>query len=86
MASGLPVASTDVGDVRAMLPLSSRGALAPAGDDAQLARCLDALVLDPVRRAREGLGNRAQALMSHDADECLQRYIDLYMQAARPQR
>jgi glycosyltransferase involved in cell wall biosynthesis len=86
MASGLPVASTDVGDVRAMLPVSARGALAPAGDDAQLARCLDALVEDPVRRAREGIANRAQALASHDADECLQRYVDLYMQAARPQR
>ena len=86
MASGLPVASTDVGDVRAMLPEGSRGALAPAGDVPGLARALDVLCADPARRMQEGQRNRAHAEQHFEADECLQRYLDLYMRAARPQR
>lgn len=86
MASGLPVASTDVGDVRAMLPEGSRGSLAPAGDAAALARALDGLCADGERRRREGAQNRAHVTGSFDADECSARYLDLYMRAARPQR
>ncbi len=86
MASGLPVASTDVGDVRSMLPEASRGALASAGDVPGLARALDALCADPRRRVEEGARNRAHAEQCYEADECLQRYVDLYMRAARPQR
>src|SRR5262249_40247341 len=65
MASGLRVASTDVGDVRAMLPPACRGALAPPGDAAALARVMDDLAADPQRRAREGAANRRR---------CEQRY------------
>jgi glycosyltransferase involved in cell wall biosynthesis len=86
MASGLPVASTDVGDVRAMLPEGSRGALAPAGDAAALARALDGLCADAGRRQREGAQNRAHVKGLFEAGECMQRYVDLYMLAARPQR
>ncbi len=86
MASGLPVASTSVGDVATMLPDGSRGALVGAGDAAALARALDGLCRDGDRRRREGAQNRAHVMSNFEADECLRRYTDLYRRAARSQR
>ena len=66
MASGLPVVSTDVGDVRAMLAPENRdyvGAL----DDTALAGSLTKLLRDPAARARIGAANRVKA--SRDFDQ-----------------
>lgn len=61
MACGLPVASTDVGDVRATLPEDSRGAVVPtSGEEAALAAALGGLLGDPERRMREGVRNRSR--------------------------
>ena len=86
MASGLPVASTDVGDVRAMLPMSCRGALVAAGDSRGLAEALDALAVDAQRRGQEGARNRTHVADNYELDTCMARYLALYMRAARPQR
>lgn len=65
MASGLPVVSTDVGDVRAMLA-PENAAFVGARDDAVIAGLLAALLDDPVERARIGRANRAKAERDFD--------------------
>lgn len=60
MASGLPVASTDVGDVAAMLPPEQRGFVGPTDADV-LAKSIRTLLADPAMRARLGQANRARA-------------------------
>lgn len=70
MACALPVASTDVGDVRATLPEGSREAVVPtAGEHGALAAALRALLNDPERRMREGVRNRSRVedRYSHEA-------------------
>lgn len=60
MAARLPVAATDVGDIRAMLAEPNAPYLAPR-DDAALAAALAALLDDPALRRRLGGANRAKA-------------------------
>lgn len=86
MASGLPVAGSDVGEVRAVLPPESRGALVAPGDAPALAAALDALAADPERRRREGAANRLRCLRDFELDACLDRFAALYerVAAARP--
>ncbi len=86
MASGLPVASTDVGDVGVMLPAASRAALVPAGDAAALGRVLEALLDDPARRAREGAANRAHCIEHYGLGTCLDRFLAIYARAAEVPR
>ncbi len=65
MAAGLPVASTDVGDVAAMLPPAQRDLVVPLTDEA-LARALRRLLDDPPRRRALGGENRARAAAEFD--------------------
>ncbi|MGE0222913.1 MAG: glycosyltransferase [Acetobacteraceae bacterium] len=60
MASGLPVAATDVGDVRPMVAPENAPFLSPLRDDA-LAACLGALLHDPALRLRVGAANLDKA-------------------------
>ena len=65
MASGLPVVSTDVGDVRLMLA-EENVAEVTALDEGALAAALGGLLADPDRRRRIGLGNLARARRDFD--------------------
>ena len=67
MAAGLPVAATDVGDVRAMLA-PENGAQVVAQDEALLAAALSALLEDPARRALLGAANRRRAEVAFDQE------------------
>ena len=60
MAAGLPVASTDVGDVRGMLA-DANTPFVVARDDAALAGALAGLLAEAELRARLGAANRARA-------------------------
>ena len=60
MAAGLPVASTDVGDIRSMLAPANR-AYVTALDDAALAAGLRGLIGQSALRRELGLANRARA-------------------------
>lgn len=60
MAAGLPVASTDVGDVRAMLPDEAAPFIVER-DAAALAAALAALIADPERARQLGALNRLKA-------------------------
>ena len=82
MASGLPVASTDVGDVRHMLP-QEQGELVVAGEadarGAGLARALERLVQDAALRARLGAANRARVEERYTFERMLTAYRRLYL-------
>jgi glycosyltransferase involved in cell wall biosynthesis len=83
MASGLPVATTDVGDVRSMVAESNRpfvGAL----EDQALAASLAALVHDPGLRTRIGAANQAKARQDFDQAAMFETYGALWTGAAGP--
>jgi glycosyltransferase involved in cell wall biosynthesis len=83
MASGLPVAATDVGDVRDILPPEQHAFVVPAGDHAALARALAALLADAALRARLGAANRRRVEERYDAASCLDRFTAVYEAALR---
>jgi glycosyltransferase involved in cell wall biosynthesis len=86
MAAGLPVAATDVGDVRAMLAPANAPHVV-AKDEAALAGALAALLADPAARAAIGAANRAKAARDYGRETMIEAYRSLFMQAisgARP--
>lgn len=76
MASGLPVAATEVGDLRAMLAPENLPNLA-AKDDAALAAALRPLLADAALRARLGAANRAKAERDYDEENMFRAYAAL---------
>ena len=76
MASGLPVASPDVGDVAEMVP-EGGGIVSPRGDERGLTAAIARLMEDePLRRAA-GAANRACVVASYSVE----RMIDAYRAA-----
>lgn len=78
MASGLPVAATDVGDVRAMLA-EENAPFVVTTTDAALADALRRLVEDAPLRARIGVANRAKAEREFDEEAMVMAYWDLFL-------
>jgi glycosyltransferase involved in cell wall biosynthesis len=76
MASGLPVASTDVGDVRAMLA-AGQGDFVVAKDEGALAAALGGLLADADVRARLGQANRAKVEAEYDERMMFAAYVGL---------
>lgn len=76
MASGLPVASTDAGDVRYMVAEENAN-LVVEQDDAALAGALRPLLLDAPLRARLGAANRTKALRDYDQEAMFQAHAAL---------
>ena len=76
MAAGLPVAATDVGDVRAMLSETNAPYIVPR-DDAAFASCLATLLDDAALCARIGAANRARALQAFDQERMFAAYAAL---------
>jgi glycosyltransferase involved in cell wall biosynthesis len=83
MASGLPIAATNVGDVRAMVS-PENAAFVTALDEASLAGALQALAVDPGLRARLGAANRAKAEQEFDQTAMAQRWRGLWDGTAPP--
>jgi glycosyltransferase involved in cell wall biosynthesis len=65
MASGLPIVSTDVGDVRTMVAVENASFVIPL-DDGAMAEALQTLLSDPPLRRRIGEANRAKARRDFD--------------------
>ncbi len=78
MASGLPVVSTDVGDVRHMVCAQNRELIAPKDDPNALAAALDRALQDPDLRQLLGRENRRQCSERYDQEVCYTKYLDLY--------
>jgi glycosyltransferase involved in cell wall biosynthesis len=76
MASGLPVAATDVGDLRVMLAPENLPQVA-ALEDAALAVALRPLLEDAALRARLGAANRLKAERDYDEEVMFQAYAGL---------
>ena len=77
MAAGLPVAATDVGDLREMLAPENAPCVA-ARDPAALAAALARLIADPAGRAAIGAANRARAMAEFDQERMIAAYGALF--------
>ena len=77
MAAGLPVAATDVGDVRAMLA-EANAPFVGRLDAADLTRSLTALLGDPALRTRIGAANQAKARAEFDQAAMFRAYGALW--------
>lgn len=82
MAAGLPVLSTDVGDVSSMLAGANRPFLFAPGDESGMARGLATLVDDAALRRRLGATNQQRAREAFDENGMVARYAALYGSAA----
>ena len=80
MAAGLPCASTDVGDVAAMVATENGFAV---GNEAVLGEGLRLLLTDPALRAAVGAANRSKATACYDERVMISRYAALYGEAIR---
>lgn len=86
MACGVPVAATDVGDLRATLPEEAGESLVPlapgAGTDddgaAALASSLGTLLAEPARRERLAALGRARVERDHSHEAMVAAYGELY--------
>lgn len=81
MASGLPVVSTDVGDIRAVLPAEQEAWLAPlegAATVRALGRRLAGLAGDPETRRRLGALNRRRVEERFSFEAMLSTYREIY--------
>jgi glycosyltransferase involved in cell wall biosynthesis len=78
MASGLPVVSTDVGDVREMICDANRRFVAPCDQLAVLSQAIAALAADPTLRRRLGEANRARCEAEFGSERMLSSYFKLY--------
>jgi L-malate glycosyltransferase len=74
MAIGLPVASVDVGDVKAMLAPENRGYVVAKADEQAFADALDALVIAPRLRAELGALNRAHVRQHYSWETMVDEY------------
>ncbi len=78
MATGLPVAAPQVGDVAQMVAKENAPCIVPKGDEAALAGAFAALAADPVLRQAIGQANREKARKSYDEGAMLAAYHALY--------
>lgn len=81
MAAGLAVASTDVGDVAAMVAPENRAFVVPPGQDGPLGDALVSLGGDADLRRAIGDANRARAAADYDSATMVERYRALYAAA-----
>lgn len=81
MAAGLPVAATDVGDIRQILAPENAALLTPPGDVRGLQDALAALAADPALRARLGAANAARARENFDFAVMQAAYENAYARA-----
>jgi glycosyltransferase involved in cell wall biosynthesis len=77
MAAGLPVAATDVGDVREMLATQNAPFVVPP-DPAALAEALLALLRNAPARTAIGAANRARAAAAFDQEAMFAAYAGLF--------
>ena len=78
MASGLPVAATDVGDVRAMLAADNDNFVVPIDQD-KLAEALLTLLNDAPARNRIGAANLQKSRQTFHQEAMFQRYRALWL-------
>ena len=86
MASALPVASTDVGDVRSILPAPQGDFVVPLGEpgaERRLGVVLARLLADAALRLRLGAGNREAVAARYSFEGMVAAYRELYRATLR---
>ncbi len=78
MASGVPVVSTPVGEIPAVVGGSTGGAFFPVGDVPALAALLGELGRDPQRRERLGSAARERVRAHYGHATMVDRYLEAY--------
>ena len=78
MAAGLPVVSTDVGDVASMVHGSNRPLVCPREDESALAEALDRILGDPGLGRDVGLANRRKCEDEFGSERCYGAWVELY--------
>jgi glycosyltransferase involved in cell wall biosynthesis len=78
MATGLPVVSTAVGGIPALVADGATGMLAPAGDAKALARALAAYVENDTLAAGHGAAGRSRIESEYSIATMLSAYMALY--------
>lgn len=78
MAAGLPVAATDVGDVRTIVSEENRPFIVQPTDEADLSGALRKLRDAPALRRTLGESNRALARSAYDESSMIRAYAALY--------
>jgi glycosyltransferase involved in cell wall biosynthesis len=83
MASGIPVVSTDVGDVRNIVAKDNLPFIVAREDEAGLANAIATLAKDSELRAKVGDENRDVAFVNYDEQTMFARYRQLYGSAMK---
>jgi glycosyltransferase involved in cell wall biosynthesis len=81
MDAGLPIASTEVGDVRHMVSEENRPYVV-SGSDQALGAVLQALVKDPAARKRIGAANQRRLRRDYQAQTMIAAYEALFRRTA----
>ena len=81
MAASRPVASVDIGDVRAILPPENAALIAPRGDEAGLAALIDRLLADRGLRERLAAANRRHVVATYSKERMYAAYGALFDEA-----
>ena len=82
MASGLPVVSTNVGDIADMVSIENRAYVTPAADDEAYALALIQLLQNPEARVEIGVANRRKAETAYGARKMLEAHRQLLLSVA----
>jgi glycosyltransferase involved in cell wall biosynthesis len=81
MAAGLPVCTSDVGDIVEMVARANRDLVVLVDNEQDFAAALALLARDPELRSRLGEANRAKARAEFDEAAMIQAYARLYGEA-----
>ena len=81
MAAGLPVVSTDVGDIKSMVSAENHPFITPLDDDAGYRAALETLVGNRSLRAQIGQANAEKARAAFSAEAMVKRHRKLYLAA-----
>lgn len=84
MAAGLPVVSTDVGDIPAMIGPEDGGQVVPVGRDDLYIAALSAMINDEGARVRNGQANQETCRKRYGLDAMIDAYLGLYRGAVEP--
>jgi glycosyltransferase involved in cell wall biosynthesis len=78
MSAGMPIVSTDVGDVRLMLTPQNRRWVMSVNDEAEFSNALRRLLLDQGLRSQLGADNRRHCVGTYSLERMLSDYVELY--------
>jgi glycosyltransferase involved in cell wall biosynthesis len=79
MAAGLPVASVDVGDVKAMVSRDNQNFIVARDDAAAFAAAVGRLLHEPATRERLGCQNRERVIADFSLQRMFDRYSELFL-------